>query len=266
MNAPGREIHCAFAENLARIEAEIAAACARSGRARSEVALMAVSKTHTVPAILDAASHGITMFGESRVQEFQQKRDQLLKSGYLLKDANSRTPEEGQTPPHRLNAEFHLIGHLQSNKASRAAELFSSIDSVDSLRLAERLNDAALRLGRRLPVLLEIKLSAEEEKTGLLPGSAELSALLERLPDLSALDPQGMMTIPPYNDDPEQARPYFARLRDLRGQLAASHPHLALSGLSMGMSHDFAVAIEEGSTQVRIGTALFGDRAADTRP
>ncbi|HEV2272953.1 MAG TPA: YggS family pyridoxal phosphate-dependent enzyme, partial [Acidobacteriaceae bacterium] len=157
-------------------------------------------------------------------------------------------------------------GHLQSNKASRAAELFSSIDSVDSLRLAERLNDAALRLGRRLPVLLEIKLSAEEEKTGLLPCSHELSALLERLPDLSALDPQGMMTIPPYNDDPEQARPYFARLRDLHEQLAASHPRVALPGLSMGMSHDFAVAIEEGSTQVRIGTALFGDRVADTRP
>ena len=249
-----------ISENLARTEAEIAAACAKAGRARSEIALMAVTKTHPASAILQAAALGITLFGENRVQEFQEKRNELSRLGYDFQGANGGETASRKEGESRLNAEFHLIGHLQSNKAARAVELFSSVDSVDSLRLAERLNDAAVRLQRRLPVLLEIKLSPEESKSGFDPESAELRELLDRLPEMPALEPRGMMTVPPYSEDPEAARPYFLQMRALRDRFAATHPHLGLHDLSMGMSHDFAVAIEEGSTEIRIGTALFGAR------
>jgi hypothetical protein len=227
-----------LAENFERIEAQIAAACGEAGRPREEVALMAVSKMHPASAIVGAEGLGIRLFGENKVQEFQQKRTELAESA----------------------AEFHLIGHLQSNKAARAAELFASVDTVDSVSLAERLNQAATRLGRRLAVLIEIKLSREESKAGLEPDSAELGLLLDRLPDLGALDFRGLMTVPPYLEDLSAVRPYFARLRGLRDRLAAAHPHLSFAELSMGMSHDFPVAIAEGATQVRIGTALFGPR------
>lgn len=226
-------------ENLERIEAQIAMACREAGRSRREVALMAVSKMHPVSAILAAEALGVRLFGENRVQEFQEKMVEL-----------------GPT----IGAEFHLIGHLQSNKAARAVELFSSIDSLDSLSLAERLNQTAIRLGRRLAVLLEIKLSHEESKSGIAPDSAELRQLLEQLPGLTALELRGLMTVPPYLEDLEAVRPYFMRLRLLRDQLAAQHPRLSFAELSMGMSHDFPVAIAEGATQVRIGTALFGAR------
>jgi pyridoxal phosphate enzyme (YggS family) len=226
-------------ENLERIEAQIAMACREAGRPRSEVALMAVSKVHPVSAILAAEALGIRLFGENRVQEFQEKSVQL-----------------GSTS----GAEFHLIGHLQSNKAARAAELFSSIDTLDSLSLAERLNQAATRLGRRLAVMIEIKLSHEPSKAGIPPESAELPLLLEHLPDLSGLELRGLMTVPPYLNDLAAVRPYFAQLRKVRDRLAAEHPRLSFSELSMGMSHDFPVAIAEGATQVRIGTALFGAR------
>ena len=226
-------------ENLDRIESEITAACRQAGRPRAEVALMAVSKMHPASAVLAAEALGIRLFGENKVQEFQQKRLRL-----------------GDLP----GAEFHLIGHLQSNKAARAAELFASIDTLDSVSLAERLNQAATRLGRRLAVLIEIKLSHEASKAGLEPDSAELGLLLERLPDLSSLELRGLMTVPPYLEDLSAVRPYFARLRELRDRLAAAHPRLSLNELSMGMSHDFSVAIAEGATQVRIGTALFGAR------
>ncbi len=249
-----------ISKNLSRIETEITAACVRAGRQRSEVTLMAVTKTHPVSAILQAADLGITVFGENRVQEFQQKRAEISQMGDALPDIGGENPASPKKGGSLLKAEFHLIGHLQSNKAARAAELFSSIDSVDSLHLAERLNDAAARLERRLPVLLEIKLSREEAKSGFDPESAELRDLLDRLPDLTALQPRGLMTVPPYLDDPEAARPYFIRLRALRDRFAAAHPLLGLVHLSMGMSHDFAVAVEEGATQIRIGTALFGAR------
>ena len=226
-------------ENLERIEAQIAMACREAGRPRSEVALMAVSKVHPVSAILAAEALGIRLFGENRVQEFQEKSVQL-----------------GSTS----GAEFHLIGHLQSNKAARAAELFSSIDTLDSLSLAERLNQAATRLGRRLAVMIEIKLSHEPSKAGIPPESAELPLLLEHLPGLSGLELRGLMTVPPYLNDLAAVRPYFAQLRKVRDRLAAEHPRLSFSELSMGMSHDFPVAIAEGATQVRIGTALFGAR------
>ena len=226
-------------ENLERIEAQIAMACREAGRPRSEVALMAVSKVHPVSAILAAEALGIRLFGENRVQEFQEKSVQL-----------------GSTS----GAEFHLIGHLQSNKAARAAELFSSIDTLDSLSLAERLNQAATRLGRRLAVMIEIKLSHEPSKAGITPDSAELPRLLEHLPGLTGLELRGLMTVPPYLNDLAAVRPYFAQLRKVRDRLAAEHPRLSFSELSMGMSHDFPVAIAEGATQVRIGTALFGAR------
>jgi pyridoxal phosphate enzyme (YggS family) len=224
-------------ENLDRIETQISAACRAAGRPRSEVTLMAVSKMHPASAILAAEALGVRVFGENRVQEFQEKSAQLA-SG----------------------AEFHLIGHLQSNKTARAAELFASIDTLDSVALAERLNEAAKRLGRRLAVLIEIKLSHEASKTGLEPESAELPLLLERLPDLGALEFRGLMTVPPYLRDAEAVRPYFSRLRVLRDEMAVKYPRLSFAELSMGMSHDFPVAIAEGATQVRIGTALFGAR------
>jgi PLP dependent protein len=227
-----------LAENLSRIEAQIATACREAGRPRSEVGLMAVSKMHPVSAIVAAEALGLRLFGENKVQEFQEKSAQLALPG----------------------AEFHMIGHLQSNKAARAAELFSSVDTLDSVALAERLNQAAIRAARRLAVLIEIKLSHEESKAGLEPASAELGLLLDRLPDLAGLEFRGLMTVPPFLEDMSAVRPYFKQLRVLRDQLAAAHPRLSFAQLSMGMSHDFPVAIAEGATQVRIGTALFGAR------
>jgi PLP dependent protein len=231
-------VTAALKENLDRIETQIAAACLEAGRPRGEVTLMAVSKMHPASAIVAAEGLGVRLFGENRVQEFQEKKALL------------------SLP----RAEFHLIGHLQSNKAARAAELFASVDTLDSVSLAERLDQAARRLGRRLGTLIEIKLSPEESKAGLIPESDELARLLERLPDLAGLDMKGLMTVPPFLEDLTAVRPYFRKLRVLRDRLAAAHPRLSFAELSMGMSHDFPVAISEGATQVRIGTALFGAR------
>ena len=231
-----------FADKLGRVEDQIAAACRRAGRRRDEVRLMGVSKMHPAEALAEAAHAGLTLFGENRVQEFDAKRDRLRELNVS-------------------GAEVHLIGHLQSNKSARAVEIFDGIDSVDSLRLAERLNDSAGKLGKHLPILLEIKLSNEPTKTGLSPKEPELKPLLERMPDLPHLAPRGLMTIAPLGEDPETARSCFRQLRALRDQLASQHPSLDLRELSMGMSGDFEIAIEEGSTLVRIGTALFGDRS-----
>ena len=244
-----------IAENLARIEDSISAACRHAGRAREEVELMAVSKTHPVEYLIEAARAGHTLFGENRVQEFSAKSAALEPAGYSvqlhLADPSARIAQA---------LEVHLIGHLQSNKAARAAELFTSVDTLDSLRLAERLNEAAERTARSLPVLIEIKLSHEPSKEGLAPESPELAALLERLPDLSGLKARGLMTVAPISEDPQVARACFRELRLLRDSLAQRHPRLSLPVLSMGMSGDFAAAIEEGSTQVRLGTAIFGAR------
>jgi hypothetical protein len=204
---------------------------------------MGVSKMHPAEALAEAARAGLTLFGENRVQEFEAKRN-------LLRDLGVS------------GAEVHLIGHLQSNKSARAAEIFDAIDSVDSLRLAERLNDAAGKLEKRLPMLVEIKLSDEPTKAGIAPEGPELSALLERLPDLQYLSLRGLMTIAPLDENPETARACFRQLRTLRDTLAREHPTLDFRELSMGMSGDFEIAIEEGSTLVRIGTALFGERSA----
>jgi hypothetical protein len=233
-----------FADNLTRIEHRIAAACRRAGRSRSEVSLMAVSKTHPAEALAEATRSGILLFGENRVQEFEAKRPRLREMG--------------------VAADIHLIGHLQSNKSAKGAELFDAIDTVDSLRLAERLSDAVIRLEKTLPILIEIKLSSEPTKDGLPPDGPDLPALLKRLPDLPALPFRGLMTIAPFDDNPETARACFRRLRLLRDTLAQQHPRLDFSTLSMGMSADFELAIEEGSTLVRIGTALFGERPRPT--
>lgn len=196
---------------------------------------MAVSKIHPVEVILEAYAAGQRLFGENRVQEFQEKSQHLNEL---------------------VDAKFHLIGPLQSNKTNRAAELFDSVDSVDSIKIAERLNNAAAALDKRLPVLVEVKLSHEESKHGLAPD--ELPELLAAMKRLDSIEAVGLMTVPPWSEDAEIARPYFQELRRLRDESQKAHP--TVTQLSMGMSNDFAVAIEEGSTCVRVGTALFGKR------
>ncbi len=232
-------------EHLERVEAAVAAACRAAGRSRAGVELMAVSKMHPAAAIAAAAEMGMTLFGENRVQEFAAKAPEIA----------------GLRGRARNSIRMHLIGHLQGNKAARAAELFDGVDSLDSLRLAERLNDAAGKLGKRLPVLVEVKLSAEETKTGLDPAAAETAQLLDRLAELEHLEMRGLMTIAPFGVEDEVTRGCFRSLRQLRERWAAAHPRLAFDVLSMGMSGDFALAIAEGATRIRIGTALFGSRA-----
>jgi hypothetical protein len=241
----------ALKENLERLEEAVAAACRAAGRTRGDVELMAVSKTFPAEAIAEAAALGLTLFGENRVQEFDSK---------ALHAADLRTRVV------REKLRFHLIGHLQSNKAARAAELFDGIDSVDSVRLAERLNEAAGRTGKRLPVLIEVKLSPEETKAGVEPQSAEMSLLLERLPDLLDLEMRGLMTIAPWGVAEDVTRACFRSLREWRGRWAAAHPNLKFNVLSMGMSGDFALGIAEGATRIRIGTALFGKRTLRPEP
>lgn len=227
-------------QNLAAVRERIAAAASRAGRRPEEVALMAVSKTFPPAVIREAYQAGQRLFGENRVQEFAEKAS-------ALSDLTG--------------AEWHLIGHLQSNKAAKAAELFVAVDSVDSLRLAEKLHAAAQKANKRLPVLIEVNIGGEAAKSGATPDSPELEQLLLAAQRLEALQFGGLMTIPPFGEDPQRARPFFRRLRELRDQIAARHlPAVSLDVLSMGMSHDFEVAIEEGSTCVRVGTAIFGER------
>ena len=225
--------------NTARIQEQIGEACRRSGRSDSEVAVMAVTKMHSAEAIAEACGAGLCLFGENRVQEWQQKQPRVAE---LI---------GASTPP-----QVHLIGPLQSNKTARAAELFDAIDTLDSLRIAERVNQTATELKKKLPVLIEVKLSPEETKHGVSP--EELVVLLEQLQALQALECSGLMTVPPWSEDAETARPYFRELRRLRDEAVKTNPKVAQ--LSMGMSNDFGVAIEEGSTCVRVGTAIFGKR------
>ena len=239
----------ALSNNLERLEVAIEQACRRAGRSRSEIELMAVSKTYPAETICEAVSLGLRLFGENRVQEFAAKSADL---SALRAAGSAAAPHDG--------VHVHLIGHLQSNKSARAAELFHGIDSVDSLRLAERLNDAAVNLRKRVPILLEVKLSPEETKSGIDPESSSAAELLERLPDLEHVETRGLMTIAPWGVAEEVTRTCFRTLRECRDRWAATHPRLSLDVLSMGMSGDFAVAIEEGATRIRIGTALFGPR------
>jgi pyridoxal phosphate enzyme (YggS family) len=237
-------------ENLEKLENAIHAACKAAGRSRHEIELMAVSKTYPAATILEAEKLGLRLFGENRVQEFAGKAPEL-------EPCRCSGPIAATDEPIFV----HLIGHLQSNKSARAVELFDAVDSLDSLKLAERLNDAAGKLHKRLPVLIEVKLSHEETKEGLDPESVEASALLERLLDLEHLHMRGLMTIAPFGVPEDETRKCFRALREWRDAWAAAHPKLNFGTLSMGMSGDFALAIQEGATRIRIGTALFGKRA-----
>jgi PLP dependent protein len=235
-----------ISNNVERVRDRMARAAERARRQPSEITLVAVSKTFPAEAIREAYAAGVRHFGENRVQEWEQKRPAVAD----------------------LDATWHLVGHLQSNKARRATRLFHAIDSVDDLSLARKLNDSLSELAsgepsaaklsaRKLTVQLEVRLSPEETKTGI--SEAGLLSLAEGVFSLPHLDLRGLMTIPPLFDDPEQVRPYFRRLRELRDDLARRIGR-PLSDLSMGMSHDFEIAIEEGATQVRVGTAVFGTR------
>jgi PLP dependent protein len=224
----------ALAENITHIRERIARVAEQSGRDPEEITLIAVSKTFPAIDIRKAYDAGLRHFAENRVQEGEGKRAQLSD----------------------LVATWHFIGHLQSNKARKAVELFDRVDSVDSIALAKKLNEATAQLNKRLGILLEVHMG-EATKSGVsendLPALAKIVALLPRL------DLLGLMTIPPYAHDPESARPYFSKLRSLRDATAREIGR-PLPVLSMGMSHDFEIAIEEGATEVRVGTALFGQR------
>jgi pyridoxal phosphate enzyme (YggS family) len=229
-----------IAENIAAVRERIERAARHAGRPSQEIALMAVSKMHPPEKIREAYDAGHRLFGENRVQEFSGKFDALRN----LHDA-----------------EWHMIGHLQTNKATKTAELFRAVDSLDSLKLAEKLDATARNLGKKLDVLLEINSGGEAAKSGVAPDSPELETLLLAAPRFEALVFRGLMTVPPFTEDPQGARPYFRKLSELREKITARVlPAVAMDQLSMGMSHDFEVAIEEGSTCVRVGTAIFGER------
>ncbi len=230
-----------IAENIAQVRKRIAAAASRAHRSSDEITLMGVSKTFPAERIREAYAAGLRVFGENRVQEFAGKADALRD----LRDI-----------------EWHLIGHLQTNKAAKAAELFDAVDSVDSVRMAEKLNALAEGAGKSLSVLVEINVGGEQAKSGVAPNSDELEQILQGAPRWGNLKINGLMTVPPYTEDPEGSRPYFRQLHQLRDSIAARKlPQIGTAVLSMGMSHDFEVAIEEGATWVRVGTAIFGERA-----
>ncbi len=226
-------------ENLARLSERIANAANRAGRNTEEITLIGVSKTHPAEVIRQAFGAGLRHFGENRVQEWEGKRGEIA----------------------NLDATWHLIGHLQSNKAARAAALFHSIDAVDDFALAQKLDRAcsAQPPAERLRVVLEVHIGGEATKSGV--SEAGLPVLAEQIIPLERLELAGLMCIPPFLENAEEVRPYFARLRKLRDQLEL-RLRRRLPVLSMGMSHDFEAAIQEGATEIRVGTALFGIRSA----
>ncbi len=227
-----------LSDRIARVRERITTAAHRANRSVTEITLVAVSKTHPAEAIQTAIAEGLTDFGENRVQEAEEK-----------------IPIVG-----REAARWHLIGHLQSNKARRAVELFDVIHSVDSAALAARLNRVCEELNREsLPVLVQVDLGHESTKTGVdEAGLGEVLAAVQKCPSLRLL---GLMTLPPFFEEVERVRPFFRRLRELRDQLRAQGAFADGNGeLSMGMTHDFEIAIEEGATMVRVGTAIFGER------
>jgi hypothetical protein len=228
-----------LAARLAKVRARISAAAQRVNRSADEVKLIAISKTHPTEVLSAGLGAGITDLGENRVQEAESK---ILELG-------------------RSAARWHLVGHLQSNKAARAVQLFDCIHSLDSLDLAKRLDRLCAAEGREeLPVLIQIDLGGETTKTGVEPG--ELPQLLDTIAGCPRLRLLGLMTLPPYFENPDCARPYFKTLRQLRDKLQAQDHFGERAGeLSMGMSHDFEIAIEEGATMVRVGTAIFGERS-----
>lgn len=221
-----------ISDNLAQIRARVEAACGRAARDPSSVLLLPVSKGHSAAAVEEAAALGLRVFGENKVQE-----------------------AKGKIPQCSSRLQWHMIGHLQSNKARDAVQLFSLIHSIDSLPLAQEVNKWAEKLSKRVPILLEVNTAGEASKHGFPPEHLPI----EEINALARLEIQGLMTVAPYTTTPERVRPYFQKLRELseacRARLGAPLPHL-----SMGMSGDFEVAIEEGATIIRIGTALFGPR------
>jgi pyridoxal phosphate enzyme (YggS family) len=232
-----RIILTTIADNLMRLHKRIAAAARRAGRSAEEITLIGVSKTHPADKIREAFGAGLRHFGENRVQEWEGKHAALAD----------------------LPATWHLIGHLQSNKAARAANVFTSIDSLDEWALAQRIDRAATEKPTAEPmrVLIEVHLGGEETKSGV--AEAELPGLADKILQLENVHLAGLMCIPPFLEDPEEVRPYFARLRHLRDNLETRLGR-RLPVLSMGMSHDFEAAIQEGATEIRVGTALFGTR------
>jgi PLP dependent protein len=227
-----------IAGNIRLVQDKIAKAAEKSGRSAGDIILLAISKTFPIESIVQAAEAGIRKFGENRVREAEAKIPQLAE---------------------RHELEWHLVGHLQTNKAKRAAELFDMVHSIDSTKLAGKLDQASRETGKILPVLLQVDLGGEETKYGA--ESSQVREVIEALSRCSALRLNGLMTIPPYFDDPDKVRPYFAGLRELGETLESEQPGcLGRRYLSMGMSHDFEQAIMEGATIVRIGTAIFGQR------
>ena len=239
------------AQNFAQIRDRMERAASRAGRRVEEITLIGISKTHAADQIREAYEAGVRHFGENRIQEWESKKDALTD----------------------LSASWHMVGHLQSNKAARAARMFGSIDSIDGMVLAERLDrekktyeeerngrDSAARSasGGRLRVLIEVKLDAGTTKSGV--SCEDLPTLAKAVTGLHHLELAGLMVVPPYFEEAEQARPYFRRLRELRDTLRKQSGEPSLLVLSMGMSHDFEIAIEEGATEIRVGTALFGER------
>ncbi len=227
-----------FEVNLQAVRERIEQAASRAGRDPDEIKLVAVSKTHSVTAIRQAISTGIEIFAENKVQEAETKIEELGRDA----------------------AEWRLIGHLQSNKARKAVQLFDVIESLDSVDLAKRLERICIEDGRsELPVFVEVDLAGEATKTGIAEG--ELHELVQILKHCVCLRFDGLMVLPPFSEDPEGTRPYFRRLREIRDKLLADGAFGSGTGeLSMGMSNDFEAAIEEGATVVRIGTAIFGQR------
>lgn len=223
-----------LAANLHSIRQRITFACDRAGRPHGSVELMGVSKNHAAEAVAEAVRLGLTLFGENRIQEARSK-----------------------IPLSPGSARWHFIGHLQSNKAREAVALFEMVQGIDSLDLAGELQKQAIKQSRRLQILAEVNIAGEESKFGWSP--RDLLAVLPALASLDRLDLRGLMTIAPYSPDPESARPVFRRLRELRDE-CEQQLRSPLPILSMGMSGDLEVAIEEGSTMVRVGTALFGER------
>ena len=224
-------------ERFENVRARLRTAAERAGRLPDEIKLIAISKTHGPAAVLEALAAGVTYLGENRVQE-----------------AESKINEVG-----RDAASWHLVGHLQTNKARRAVELFDVIHSVDSVALVEKLERLSVETDRmELPVLVQVDLAGEQTKSGV--DSASLPTLLEAFTSCDRVRLVGLMTLPPFFEDPECTRPFFKALRDLRDELKAGGHFHGPGELSMGMSHDFEVAVEEGATMVRVGTSIFGER------
>jgi PLP dependent protein len=225
------------AANYKKLLDRISEAAAKSGRVARQVKLLAASKAQSIEAIRAAVDAGITLIGENYVQEAEQKKRQIS-----------------------APIEWHMIGHLQRNKVKQALEIFDVIESLDSVALARELDKEGRRRGKMIRALVEVNLAGEQTKSGIHEGS--VAALLQEVAGLANLRVEGLMTVPPFKSDLEEVRPYFRALRELKDRLSTlSLPQVELNELSMGMTHDFTVAIEEGATIVRIGTALFGPRS-----